>query len=584
MWCSSCTNVSPQPMMWPGGHQCSQNGWSASLTSTVLKPRAVAVGAEHLQLVQALHVEGERSLRPVDLPLEGVAAAEREPRRLDRADGAVLELDRGLDRVVDLPPGQERLHEPGDGRDLAVQEPREVDHVRAEVAERAGAGLVDVEAPRVERRVVAPVLEVAAAEVPDLAELAGLDHLPRQPNGRHEAVVEPAEVLHARRSDAAPDLVGLVGVAPERLLADHVLARLGRRDRRLRVQRVGAAVVEEPDPVVGDELAPVGGRVLVAVALRRLADRLLVAARDADEPRLERRRPRDVRDLLERVRVRLAHERVAQHADADLSHRRRYYASPFNREGVQVANAVKWGIISTADINRKVIPGAHASPKVELVAVASRDQARADEYAKTWEIERAYGSYDALLADPEIEAVYISLPNTMHCEWSIKALEAGKHVLCEKPLSRHSGRGRGRVRRSRPHRPAAERGVHVPPQPADEAREGARRRGRDRRVAARPLRLQLLALRRGQHPPADGRRGRRVDGRRLLHRQRLAPLRRRARAGTRRGVVRAVRDRLGLRCHAPVPRRRARDLRLRHRDAGARRAGGDRQRRLAVPR
>jgi xylose dehydrogenase (NAD/NADP) len=102
-----------------------------------------------------------------------------------------------------------------------------------------------------------------------------------------------------------------------------------------------------------------------------------------------------------------------------------------------VTDAVKWGIISTADINRKVIPGAHASPKVELVAVASRDEARAAEYAKTWEIERSYCSYDALLADPEIEAVYISLPNTLHCDWSIKALEAGKHVLCEKPLSRH---------------------------------------------------------------------------------------------------------------------------------------------------
>jgi D-xylose 1-dehydrogenase (NADP+, D-xylono-1,5-lactone-forming) len=103
-----------------------------------------------------------------------------------------------------------------------------------------------------------------------------------------------------------------------------------------------------------------------------------------------------------------------------------------------MAKAVKWGIVSTADINRKVIPGAHASPKVELVAVASRDKARADAYAKTWGIERAYGSYDALLADPEIEAVYISLPNTMHCDWSIRALEAGKHVLCEKPLSRHT--------------------------------------------------------------------------------------------------------------------------------------------------
>jgi predicted dehydrogenase len=96
-----------------------------------------------------------------------------------------------------------------------------------------------------------------------------------------------------------------------------------------------------------------------------------------------------------------------------------------------------WGIISTADINRKLIPGAHASPKVDLIAVASREQARAEEYAREWSIERAYGSYEALLADPDVEAVYISLPNTLHCEWSIRALEAGKHVLCEKPLSRH---------------------------------------------------------------------------------------------------------------------------------------------------
>ena len=103
-----------------------------------------------------------------------------------------------------------------------------------------------------------------------------------------------------------------------------------------------------------------------------------------------------------------------------------------------MAHAVKWGIISTANINRLVIPGAHASPKVDLVAVASRDQARADEYAKKWEIERAYASYDALLADPEIEAVYISLPNSLHVEWSIKSLEAGKHVLCEKPFSRNA--------------------------------------------------------------------------------------------------------------------------------------------------
>jgi predicted dehydrogenase len=98
---------------------------------------------------------------------------------------------------------------------------------------------------------------------------------------------------------------------------------------------------------------------------------------------------------------------------------------------------VKWGILSTADINRKVIPGAKESPKVDLVAVASRTQERADAYAAEWEIPRAYGSYADLLADDEIEAVYISLPNTMHTDWSIKAVEAGKHVLCEKPFTRN---------------------------------------------------------------------------------------------------------------------------------------------------
>jgi predicted dehydrogenase len=97
--------------------------------------------------------------------------------------------------------------------------------------------------------------------------------------------------------------------------------------------------------------------------------------------------------------------------------------------------SVTWGILSTAHINRLVIPAAKASPSVELVGVASRDQSRADEYARRWEIPRAYGSYEALLGDAEIEAVYISLPNNLHVEWSVRALEAGKHVLCEKPLS-----------------------------------------------------------------------------------------------------------------------------------------------------
>jgi D-xylose 1-dehydrogenase (NADP+, D-xylono-1,5-lactone-forming) len=97
---------------------------------------------------------------------------------------------------------------------------------------------------------------------------------------------------------------------------------------------------------------------------------------------------------------------------------------------------MRLGLLSTADINRKVIPGARASDRVDLVAVASRDRARAEDYAKTWEIERAYGSYEAMLEDPDLDAVYISLPNTMHREWSIRSLEAGKHVICEKPFSK----------------------------------------------------------------------------------------------------------------------------------------------------
>ena len=98
---------------------------------------------------------------------------------------------------------------------------------------------------------------------------------------------------------------------------------------------------------------------------------------------------------------------------------------------------VTWGILSTADINKKLLPGAQESDQVEVLAVGSRDLERAREFGATWGIPRAYGSYEEFLADPDIEAVYIPLPNTMHCEWSIRALEAEKHVLCEKPLSRH---------------------------------------------------------------------------------------------------------------------------------------------------
>jgi D-xylose 1-dehydrogenase (NADP+, D-xylono-1,5-lactone-forming) len=103
-------------------------------------------------------------------------------------------------------------------------------------------------------------------------------------------------------------------------------------------------------------------------------------------------------------------------------------------EGTVDIEPVRFGVLSTARINRHVLRGAAESDRVHIRAVASRDQNRADAYAREHGIDRAYGSYDALLADPELDAVYISLPNSLHVEWSVRALEAGKHVLCEKPL------------------------------------------------------------------------------------------------------------------------------------------------------
>jgi D-xylose 1-dehydrogenase (NADP+, D-xylono-1,5-lactone-forming) len=97
---------------------------------------------------------------------------------------------------------------------------------------------------------------------------------------------------------------------------------------------------------------------------------------------------------------------------------------------------VRFGFLSTARINEQLLAGARPSDLVDVVAVASRDRARADAYAREHGIERAYGSYDGLIADPEVDAVYVSLPNSLHVEWSIRALEAGKHVLSEKPLTR----------------------------------------------------------------------------------------------------------------------------------------------------
>lgn len=99
------------------------------------------------------------------------------------------------------------------------------------------------------------------------------------------------------------------------------------------------------------------------------------------------------------------------------------------------ASRLGWGLLSTARINRRLIPAIRAAERAELVAVASRDRSRAEAYAAEWDIPRAHGSYQALLENPDVDIVYISLPNSLHAEWAVRAAQAGKHVLCEKPLA-----------------------------------------------------------------------------------------------------------------------------------------------------
>ncbi|MEM7110914.1 MAG: Gfo/Idh/MocA family oxidoreductase [Chloroflexota bacterium] len=96
---------------------------------------------------------------------------------------------------------------------------------------------------------------------------------------------------------------------------------------------------------------------------------------------------------------------------------------------------VGWGLLSTARINRRVIPAIRMSPRGELVAVASRTAVSATAYAKEWEIPQTFASYEAMLQSDAVDAVYISLPNTLHAEWTAYALRHGKHVLCEKPFA-----------------------------------------------------------------------------------------------------------------------------------------------------
>jgi predicted dehydrogenase len=96
---------------------------------------------------------------------------------------------------------------------------------------------------------------------------------------------------------------------------------------------------------------------------------------------------------------------------------------------------LQWGILGTAQINRPFLTALHASIRNNPLAIASRDLKRAQIFANEWGLPKAYGSYASLLQDPDIDVVYIPLPNGMHAEWAIKAAKAGKHVLCEKPIA-----------------------------------------------------------------------------------------------------------------------------------------------------
>jgi predicted dehydrogenase len=104
---------------------------------------------------------------------------------------------------------------------------------------------------------------------------------------------------------------------------------------------------------------------------------------------------------------------------------------------------VKWGVLGAASIAvRKAIPGMQQSQYCEMAAIASRDLSKARAAATTLKIGKSYGSYEELLGDPEIEAIYNPLPNHLHVPWSIKAMEAGKHVLCEKPIALNAAEAR----------------------------------------------------------------------------------------------------------------------------------------------
>ena len=192
---------------------------------------------------------------------------------------------------------------------------------------------------------------------------------------------------------------------------------------------------------------------------------------------------------------------------------------------------VKWGVLSAAKIAREwVVPGIHMSDRGELAAVASLTPGKAAALAAPYGAVTLHDSYEALLADPGVDAIYIPLPNHQHVEWTAKCLEAGKHVLCEKPIALRAEEIDPLIAlRDRTGLVAAEAFMVTHHPQWMRARELVRQ-GRDRSAAAGAGRLHLLQRGSGQHPQ-PGRHGRRGAARHRRLSLDLHPLRQRRGAG-----------------------------------------------------
>ncbi len=135
-------------------------------------------------------------------------------------------------------------------------------------------------------------------------------------------------------------------------------------------------------------------------------------------------------------------------------------------------DTIRWGLLSTANINQALIPAIREAKRSELTAVASRTLESAENYARDWEIPQAFGSYEEMLESGEVDAVYISLPNHLHAKWTIRALEEGIHVLCEKPFALSLDEVDAVISARDKFGKVAAEAFYVPPPPPDQDSQG----------------------------------------------------------------------------------------------------------------